>query len=291
MVYRLQAGTFSTAAPTAGTTSGSSTTPNSPSFAGGTDKQLWITAFGAGAIPARTVTAYPTGYDAGQAYGAASTGGGNDGYVGAACKTGTTTPEDPPAFTISVSDNWVAATINQTGPCYVDDVPQIAVFDAETQPEEGAEFFALGPLDEPSADDTLFAPVMFDADVGEEDQAEPFTLAPLDDAAAIVSPPPPADPGGGPMHWTRRPSTERPKPTWPNLPKVTFYTPVPAHKVDVRAPIKAKALKAVKARRHRNVIDPRLIDRLIDDAVSRAVTEELIDEEVARIVKRLIEED
>jgi hypothetical protein len=105
MAWRIGANSGSSSA---GSASGTDTAPNPPSLAPGSAKQYtWI------AMEAHrgngATSAYPTGYDQGQQT-VASTGG-NFSRLSSAERFLTAASDDPAAFTIASSANWVAATV------------------------------------------------------------------------------------------------------------------------------------------------------------------------------------
>lgn len=127
-VIRLQAETFDSTAPVGGTkTTSTSTTPDSGNLITpwGSDKTLWITAFGADDNTPATVTSYPTSYDVIQSYVASSSGGADKPYMGLAARKHLASAEDPGSFTISSSFAWHANTYAVKGICeprvFVDD--------------------------------------------------------------------------------------------------------------------------------------------------------------------------
>lgn len=97
--------------PEATTATGSSSSPNPPSLtpAWGQAETLWLVACAGQALSAPTVESYPTNYT----NGINSVGGGSDAdfSLGSARRSLDAAAEDPVAFTLSGSVQWVAATI------------------------------------------------------------------------------------------------------------------------------------------------------------------------------------
>lgn len=109
-VYSIAGATDPTVrAPEVLATTGNSTQPNSPSLSptGGEKDYLWFSAIGADASP--VVNSFPSGYS--------NTGSEDSSPSSGNCtvawseKTTTAASEDPGIFNISISEQWVAATI------------------------------------------------------------------------------------------------------------------------------------------------------------------------------------
>jgi len=99
----------STQPPEQASTTGSGVNPNPPDLTptGGAKDYLWFAI--EGSDDDDLVTVYPTSYTDGETYGS-STGGGDCG-IGAARRELNAASENPGAFTIAATEQWVAATI------------------------------------------------------------------------------------------------------------------------------------------------------------------------------------